>query len=302
MRRRVRLFRRLSDVMYPVGGRVRREGLERGGGSRRDRLELPPHAEVTPVVVLHAPHERLPGEVHRFAEVVRIRLRRAVQHEHIADVHRPEQRAPSAFVPEPRVPPEGFRLEHPRRLWIRPAHGPQRRRAHVRHVVLRYVILRVSNLPKGIHEVEVIGAKVRRELFGERGAEGLEERVARVDEVNGTNRVVALACNLTELSVLHLLRLVVVAAAMLPLVLIPLVLILVLLLLLAAVAGVMGLLLLLGILLLLLVLLGVVPLDAHAREPIIHASYLRLRELGRDRRRDVPVETRQHRRHAEVAH
>ena len=97
----------------------------------------------------------------------------------------------------------------------------------MRHVVLRYVILRVSNLPKGIHEVEVIGAKVRRELFGERGAEGLEERVARVDEVNGTNRVVALAFNLTELSVLLLLRLVtrVVAAAMLPLVLIPLVII-----------------------------------------------------------------------------
>ena len=150
-------------------------------------------------------------------------------------------------------------------------------------MVLRYVILRVSNLPKGIHEVEVIGAKVRRELFGERGAEGLEERVARVDEVNGTNRVVALAFNLTELSVLLLLRLVtrVVAAAMLPLVLIPLVLIplvlilvllLLLLLLLAAVAGVMGLLLLLGILLLLLVLLGVVPLEAHAREPVIHAS------------------------------
>mgnify|MGYP005624450567 CR=1 FL=1 len=129
----------------------------------------------------------------------------------------------------------------------------------------------------------MIGAKVRRELFGERGAEGLEERVARVDKVNGTNRVVALAFNLTELSVLLLLRLVtrVVAAAMLPLVLIPLVLIplvlilvllLLLLLLLAAVAGVMGLLLLLGILLLLLVLLGVVPLDAHAREPVIHAS------------------------------
>ena len=49
--------------------------------------------------------------------------------------------------------------------------------------------------------------------------------------------------------------------------------------------------------------LAVVSLDGGlAREPVLHAAELRLGKPARDRRRDVPVEPREHRRHAEVAH